>query len=66
MSFEREDRNIVFLCDGISCHEILRTETDDFSTAVEVAKENNWLIRRENNQWHHYCPDEDVDGLDEL
>jgi hypothetical protein len=37
MSFEREGRDIVFLCDGVSCHEVLRTDSDDFSTAVEVA-----------------------------
>jgi hypothetical protein len=59
MSFEREGRDIVFLCDGVSCHEVLRTDSDDFSTAVEVAKENNWQIRKEGKEWRHYCPDEE-------
>lgn len=64
MSIEREGELIVFCCDDTHCHEIIRTETDDFGTAREIASENGWRFRNVNGVWQHFCPDEDLDGLE--
>ena len=58
------DRNIVLHCDANRCAEVIDTELEDFGDALEEAKSKGWKIRKVNGVWMHFCPDEDLDGLD--
>lgn len=52
---ERIKGRIAFLCDIDGCHEGLETETGDFRTASDEAKEAGWQFRNRDGEWKHYC-----------
>lgn len=60
------ERNIYFECDAKRCANVCDTQLDDFAEALEEAKEQGWSIRKEGNDWKHYCPDETAADLEEL
>jgi hypothetical protein len=64
MAIERDIDGITFTCDDAHCHEFIDTGTDDFAEAIEEAKGEGWKIRNVNGVWMHFCPDEDLDGLE--
>lgn len=39
------------------CGDILETDTKDFYEAIQIAKREDWLIRKIDNEWTHTCPD---------
>lgn len=52
----REAGEIVFICDG--CNDALETGERDFDDALAVFRDNpGWQVRRQGNDWQHYCPD---------
>ena len=59
------DDTFIFLCEDVRCNEICRSGETDFIAARDFAIEEGWTIRRNSGgSWSHFCPDEDLDGLD--
>lgn len=45
---------IVFECD--ECGDDLETEKKDFDEALEVLRGEDWIARKVDDEWVHYCP----------
>jgi hypothetical protein len=50
---EKGSHNIVFHCDG--CSEVADTGTDDFDEALEMAKLEGFTMKKEDDEWQHWC-----------
>jgi hypothetical protein len=56
MTMERDNYNkIQFVCD--ECGEVEQTWTKDFDEALEVVKQMQWIARRDDDGWQHFCGD---------
>ena len=59
MTIEREDSDIVFVCD--TCEKRLETNTDEWSDALSIAKRAEWQMKKIGRDWLHGCQDCGVD-----
>ena len=58
MSIRRHNKMIVFCCDY--CDQELETEETEFEEAREVAKDQEWLLRKKDGEWLNFCSQECV------
>lgn len=62
--FETDARlgDTLITCDGAGCGETLTVEGDaagnapPFGNVRAVMADYGWASRKENGEWHHYCP----------
>lgn len=49
-----DEGEITFHCDF--CEDTFETMTEDFSRALEIVKQEGWIVCREKGQdWQHFC-----------
>jgi hypothetical protein len=53
---DRVKGEIVWVCDGDGCDEVLETGTDDFEQARGELRAERWDTRKVDGEWNHYCP----------
>lgn len=57
MTISRERGKIYFECDATRCAEVLDTQHEEFSDAIEDLKAAGWEIRRDQfHRFTHICP----------
>lgn len=64
MTIERGKDGFEITCDGDRCNEFLEVESRDWDDAQQALRTHKWRTRQVNREWMHFCPDEDLDGLD--
>lgn len=59
MSYTRDHGNIVFECDGKSCHETLDTKTSNWGSALNALHRAWWNATKnpKDDSWTHLCGD---------
>lgn len=59
MTLTRDHNNIVFECDGKSCHQTLETGTSNFDGAQNQLSRLHWKRVKPgiSEGWKHFCPD---------
>lgn len=57
MTIHRNYGEVEFHCDVSSCHEVLETETRDWSQALFEFQKAGWSLRYISDEPFHTCPD---------
>jgi Fe2+ or Zn2+ uptake regulation protein len=57
MSIDKQHGHIIFMCD--ECNDDFETDSHDFMTALGRVKEEDWVVKRndDDTEWLHICPD---------
>ena len=48
----------VIACDGAECNETIPTGKRDLQVALQVARNEGWIVRSINGRDYHYCTPE--------
>lgn len=57
MSIIRHGNQMQLECDDCGTTQRKSYHRDDFDAMIEDAKDDDWKIHKNGNEWEHFCPD---------